>query len=101
MKEHRFESLTKEQLAEMDGIPEVYKKAIEHAIWESTSPEDPIDKVWPDYFRAAEVNSLLECKISDDDVVEMVEYQMNCIDFSAGWKAAYKRIIEFLTHRKE
>ncbi|MBA7602298.1 hypothetical protein ES703_09386 [subsurface metagenome] len=79
--------MTKEELERRTDIPEVHKKAIEHAIWEGVDPDDPEDKVWPDYFRADEVECQLGCQISEDDELEDDEYETECIWFQVGWKA--------------
>jgi len=44
MSEQLFK-LTKEDLEKQVGIPEVYKKAIEHAISEMALPDDPEDEI--------------------------------------------------------
>ncbi|MBA7468392.1 hypothetical protein ES707_03640 [subsurface metagenome] len=82
--------MTREELEARTDIPEVHKKAIEHAIWEGVDPDDPEDKVWPDYFRAAEVECQLGCQLSDDDELEDDEYETDCVWFAAGWKAREK-----------
>lgn len=97
----KFNCLTKEQLVEMADFPEAHKKAIEHAIWEMTSPDDTRDHRWPNHFRAAEVTCQLECQISDDDKLAKDEYEMDCVWFGAGWKAAYNYITDFLTHNRQ
>ena len=40
--------MTKEELERRTDIPQVHKKAIEHAIWEGVDSRDPEDKIWPD-----------------------------------------------------
>lgn len=80
--------MTEQELKNLTNFPEVHKKAIEHAIWESTGPDDPEDKVWPDYFRAEEVACQLGCKISEDDKLAENEYEGDCVWFQSGWKAA-------------
>ena len=79
--------MTKEELEKRTDIPEVYKKAIEHAIWEWSNPNDPEDEVWPDYFRADEVECLLGGELQDDDKLVSDEYETDCVWFEAGWKA--------------
>ena len=79
--------MTKEELERRTDIPQVHKKAIEHAIWESVDSEDPEDKVWPDYFRADEVECQLGCELHDDDELKNNEYVSDCMWFASGWKA--------------
>ena len=88
----KLKPMTKEELETLKGFPEVHKKAIEHAVWESTIADDPADKVWPDYFRAEEVGCQLECEISESDNAKSLEreYEGNCVWFQSGWKAAIK-----------
>ena len=76
-----------EPLVPMTKEDEVHKKAIEHAIWEGVDPDDPEDKVWPDYFRANEVRCQLGCELHDDDELDDHEYVTDCVWFQAGWKA--------------
>ncbi|MBA7677812.1 hypothetical protein ES703_86076 [subsurface metagenome] len=97
----KFSYLTKELLAEMVNFPEAHKKAIEHAIWEMTLPDDPRDHRWPNHFRAAEVNCQLECQISDDDKPAEDEYEGDCVWFGAGWKAAFEYILDGLKNLAE
>ena len=82
--------MTKEELEKRTDIPEVHKKAIEHAIWEGVDPEDPEDKVWPDYFRAEEVECQLGCELHDDDELDDDEYVTDAVWFEVGWKAREK-----------
>lgn len=82
--------MTREELEARTDIPEVHKKAIEHAIWESVDPDDPEDKVWPDYFRAEEVECQLGCQISEEDELDDDEYENDCVWFVVGWKAREK-----------
>lgn len=82
--------MTKEELELQVGIPKVYKKAIEHAIFEMTDPKDPEDKVWPDYFRAEVVSCELANALNDDDQVDDHFYVTEAGWFQAGWKAKDK-----------
>ena len=79
--------MTKEELELRRAVPEVYKKAIEHSIWESAFPEELEDKVWPDYFRADEVETLLGCELHEEDELDEDEFVTECMWFGAGWKA--------------
>lgn len=89
MNEHPSK-MTKEDLKKQVGIPEVYKKAIEHAIFEMTIPEEPEDKVWPDYFRREVVLCELSCELNDDDELDDHFYCTEAAWFQAGWKAREK-----------
>lgn len=86
----RISKLTKEDLEKQMGIPEVYKKAIEHAIYEMALPDDPADAIWPDYFRANVVSMELECQVSEDDELDDHFYVTEAGWFQAGWKAREK-----------
>lgn len=79
--------LTKEDLEKQVGIPGVYKKAIEHAIYEMALPDDPADQVWPDYFRAEVVKVEMGCQIDEDDELDNHFYTTEAGWFQAGWKA--------------
>ena len=79
--------MTEEELAAKDDIPQVHKDAIEQSIRNWSLPDDPEDKEWPDYFRAAEVQCQLGCEIGEDDELEDGEYDTDCVWFAAGWKA--------------
>ena len=48
---------------------------------------NPLDKVWPDYFRASEVRCQLGCELNEDDELDAQEYVTDCVWFAAGWKA--------------
>lgn len=82
--------MTKEDLEKQVAIPEVYKKAIEHAIFEMTIPEDLEDKVWPDYFRADVVSVELGSVLNEDDELDDHFYTTEAAWFQAGWKAREK-----------
>lgn len=66
----KIKPMTKEDLEVQRGIPTAYKKAIEHAIFEMSIPDEPEDAEWPDYFRGevveVEVNSVLN---EDDEAI--------------------------------
>ena len=82
--------MTKEDLEKQVAIPEVYKKAIEHAIWEMTIPDESEDKVWPDYFRADVVSGEVNNALNDDDELDDHFYVTEAAWFQAGWKAREK-----------
>ena len=82
--------LAKEDLEKQLGIPEVYKKAIEHALFEMAIPDDPEDKEWPDYFRAEVVKVEQGCALNDDDELAGNFYDTEAAWFQAGWKAREK-----------
>ena len=82
--------MTKEDLEKQVAIPEVYKKAIEHAIFEMTIPEEPEDKVWPNYFRAEVVTVELGSVLNEDDELDDHFYVTEAGWFQAGWKAREK-----------
>jgi hypothetical protein len=86
----QISKLTKEDLEKQIGIPEVYKRAIEHAILEMTIPEDPEDKVWPSYFRAEVVSCEVNNVLNDDDELDDHFYVNEAGWFQAGWKAREK-----------
>jgi len=86
--------LTKEDLEKQLGIPEVYKEAIEHAIGEMALPDDPADKVWPDYFRAEVVTMELDCRISEEDKLNDHFYCTEAAWFQTGWEAREKALRE-------
>lgn len=79
--------LTKEELAALPDLPQAYKDAIECSLLNWSDPDDPEDKVWPDYFRGEVVESLRGCAISDDDELVDDEYDTKCVWFQCGWKA--------------
>ena len=97
----KFTRLTKEQLQELVGFPDVHKEAIESAIHQFVHPDEHMDVEWPDYFRAAEVNCQLECQISDDDQVDICEYETDCVWFAAGWKSCLCVIKEWASNQHE
>jgi len=82
--------LTKEDLEKQVGIPEVLKKAIEHALFEMAIPEDPEDKVWPDYFRGEVVSVEIKSVIAPGVEVDDDFYTTEAAWFQAGWKAREK-----------
>ena len=82
--------MTKEELEARTDIPEIYKKAIEHAIYEMALPDDPADAIWPDYFRAEVVTVELGCSLNEDDEVDDHFYNTEAGWFQAGWKARGK-----------
>ncbi len=82
--------MTKEDLEKQVAIPDVYKKAIEHAIFEMSIPDDPADKEWPDFFRAEVVTVELGSVLNDDDEVDDHFYVTEAAWFQAGWKAREK-----------
>lgn len=82
--------LTKENLEKQFGIPEVYKKAIEHAISEMSIPDDPADQEWPDYFRAEVVLTESGSQLSAEDELDDHFYVTEAGWFQSGWKAREK-----------
>jgi len=81
-----FPPMTKEELAAHTEIPQVYKDALEEAIYQWSGPEDEEDRVWPDYFRGDVIGGELGNVLKSDDVLEDDEYQDKCIAFQTGWK---------------
>lgn len=86
-KEHVIR-LTKEELQERKGLRKIYKTAIEHAIYEMVTPNDPEDAVWPDFFRAEVVNMEAECLPKDS--LKDDEYDTEACWFQEGWMARAK-----------
>jgi len=86
----KLKPMTKEELETLKGFPEVHKKAIELSILNWCGPDDPEDKVWPDYYRAEEVEALSGCEIFEADKLDdaVAEYDTDCVWFQSGWKAA-------------
>ena len=82
--------MTKEDLEKQVAIPEAYKKAIEHAIFEMSIPDDPEDTEWPDYFRGHVVDMELDCVLKKDDEIDDHFYTTEAGWFQAGWKARGK-----------
>src|SRR4030042_1612495 len=95
--------LTKGELEKRVGLPTIYKKAIEHAIYEMSMPDDLADAVWPDFFRAEVVNVEAACELCDE--LKEDEYETEAGWFQAGWKAGEKtgrkagvnQVAEFIT----
>jgi hypothetical protein len=85
--------MTKEELSVQVAIPKPYKDAIEHAIFEMAIPDDPEDKVWPDYFRAEVVECEKNSVLSDSDEVDDHFYVTEAGWFQAGWKAKDKALL--------
>ena len=82
--------LNKEDLEKQLSIPEVYKKAIEHAIFEMSIADDPEDAEWPDYFRWEIVTMELNCALKEDAEIDDHFYTTEAAWFQAGWKAREK-----------
>ena len=80
--------LTEEELQNQVGLPEIYKTAIEHAIYEMALPDDPEDAIWPDFFRAEVVNVEADSELCDE--LKDDEYVTEAAWFQAGWKARNK-----------
>ena len=85
-------SMTEKELQKLPGIPEAYKAAIEHAIYEMALPDDPADKVWPDYFRGEVVETEKAFVLNEWDKVEEDHYCQYAGWFQAGWKARGKAV---------
>ena len=79
--------MTREDLEKQLGIPDVLKKAIEHAIYEMALPDDLEDKEWPDYFRAEVAKMESECTLIPGTEVDDHYYVTEAGWFQAGWKA--------------
>ena len=56
-------------------------------------PEDPEDKVWPDYFRADVVSVELASVLNEHDEVDDHFYTTEAGWFQAGWKAREKACV--------
>ncbi len=82
--------MTKEDLDKQVSIPDYYKRAIEHAIYEMALPDDPADDIWPDYFRAEVVMIESDCEPLDEEKVDKNLYTTEAGWFQAGWKAREK-----------
>jgi len=86
----RLSKLTKEDLEKQVYLPEYYKKAIEHAIYEMALPDDPADAEWPDYFRAEVLSMEKDCELLDEDKIDDHFYVTEAGWFQAGWKARHE-----------
>jgi len=82
--------LTKKDLEKQAGLPEVYKKALEHALYETSLPDDPEDAIWPEYFRAEVVLTESGSELHEWDKLDDLEYCTEANWFQAGWKARDK-----------
>ena len=85
------DKLSKEDLEKQIGIPDILKRAIEHAIFEMALPDDPEDGEWPDYFRAEVVMVESSCELTPGVEVDDQFYTTEAGWFQAGWKAQKKR----------
>lgn len=83
----KIKPMTKEELEVQRGIPAVYKKAIEHAIFEMSIPDEPEDAEWPDYFRGNVVDMELRCALPENAELDDHFYVTEAGWFQAGWKA--------------
>ncbi len=83
----KIKPMTKEDLEVQRGIPTAYKKAIEHAIFEMSIPDEPEDAEWPDYFRGEVVEVEVNSVLNEDDEVDDHFYVTEAGWFQAGWKA--------------
>ena len=79
--------MTKEELEAQRCLPTVYKKAIEHAIFEMSIPDDPDDAEWPDYFRGEVMATEEHSALNEDDEIDDHFYVTEAAWFQAGWKA--------------
>jgi hypothetical protein len=85
----RFVRVTKEELRTKVKLPQFYKDAIEHAIYEMSIPTDLDDTIWPDYFRAEVINMEADCELLDK--LDDDEYVTEAGWFQSGWKANEKK----------
>lgn len=79
--------LTKEDLQKQVGLPTVYKEAIEHAIYETTLPDECEEALCSDYFRAEVLTAESDNELRNGDKLKEDEYYIESIWFQAGWKA--------------
>ena len=77
--------LTKDQLERQIKLPNIYKTAIEQAIYQVVNPDEPEDAVWPEFFRAEVVNMEADCELRER--LEDDEYMTEACWFQSGWKA--------------
>ena len=81
----KINPMTKEELEAQRSIPSVYKKAIEHALFEMSIPGDLEDTEWPNYFRGHVVDIELNCALPENAELDNDFYTTEAGWFQAGW----------------